>query len=62
VDGDIVEIIGGATVAPLVAHFLQAIESRGTASPSFEDGMRAQAVLDAAMEAVSSRRWVDIPR
>jgi predicted dehydrogenase len=60
VDGDTVEIIGGATVAPLVAHFLQAIESRATASPSFEDGMRAQAVLDAAMEAVSSRRWVDV--
>jgi predicted dehydrogenase len=62
VDGDTVEIIGGATVAPLVAHFLQAIESREPASPSFEDGLRAQAVLEAAMEAASSRRWVDVPR
>ncbi len=53
---------GGAfrQVAPLVARFLEGIRSGATPSTSFEDGARAQEVLDAAVESVSRRAWVDV--
>ena len=46
-DGDAMESVGKATIAPLVKRLLAAIRKGESASPSFEDGMRAQAVLDA---------------
>ncbi|MGE0876082.1 MAG: Gfo/Idh/MocA family protein [Burkholderiales bacterium] len=52
------EIIGRSTVAPMLAGMLRAIERGEPPSPSLEDGMRAQAVLDAVLESVQSRGWV----
>jgi predicted dehydrogenase len=37
-----------------------AIERRET-TPSFEDGLRCQQVLDAALRSANERRWVDVP-
>src|SRR5262249_1181823 len=47
--GDPLEVTGKATIAPLVARMLTAIRSGESARPSFEDGRRAQAVLDAVL-------------
>jgi predicted dehydrogenase len=60
-DADPLDIVGRATIAPLVARFLDGIERGVTGSPSFDDGVRAQAVLDAVIESASHRRWVDVP-
>ena len=42
-------------------EFLQAIEERRECRPSFADGMKAQAVMDAALQSARERRWVDVP-
>lgn len=42
---------GKATVAPLVARLLEGIRTGTSPSPAFEDGLRAQAVLDAVLRA-----------
>lgn len=60
VAGDPLEITGKATIGPLVARFLDAIRTGQPASPSFEDGVRAQAVLDAILESVARRAWVAV--
>jgi predicted dehydrogenase len=60
-DGDALDIVGRATIAPLVARFLESIRSGVTASPSFADGVRAQMVLDAVLESAARRAWVDVP-
>lgn len=60
--GDMSEVIAGATIAPLVKAMVRGIRSGEPVSPSFEDGMRAQAVLDAVVEAARSRSWVEVPR
>jgi predicted dehydrogenase len=59
-DSDPLDIVGRATIAPLVARFLESIESGVTASPSFADGVRAQIVLDAVLESAARRAWVDV--
>jgi predicted dehydrogenase len=61
-EGHPMEIIGKATIAPLVARFLEAIRSGATSSPSFRDGVRAQAVLDAVGEASMRNDWVEVAR
>ena len=43
-------------------EFISAIREERDCHPSFYDGMRAQAVADAILQAVNERRWVDIPR
>ena len=58
--GDQIDMIGKATIAPLVAHMLECIRTGATPSPSFEDGMRAQAVLDAITESAARHTWVDV--
>jgi predicted dehydrogenase len=58
--GDQLDVIGRATIAPLVARLLEAIDRRGVASPSLEDGLRAQVVLDAVLESARRRAWVDV--
>lgn len=58
--GDISEVISGATIAPLIKAVARGIRSGEPVSPSFEDGMRAQAVLDAIVEAAGSRSWVEV--
>jgi predicted dehydrogenase len=52
--GDALEVTGKTTIGPLVKRFLAAIRKNESASPSFEDGMRAQAVLDAVLESIAS--------
>src|SRR5439155_17104169 len=44
-EGDQMEIIGKATIAPLVKRLLAGIRKGESPSPSFGDGARAQAVL-----------------
>ncbi|MSQ54287.1 MAG: Gfo/Idh/MocA family oxidoreductase [Betaproteobacteria bacterium] len=56
-DTDAREIIGRTTVAPMVRDMLSAIERGAAPSPSLEDGMHAQAVLDAALESVRTGTW-----
>jgi predicted dehydrogenase len=59
-EGNQLEVIGKATIAPLVKRLLGGIRRGVTPSPSFEDGMRAQAVLDAARDAAGRGEWVPV--
>ena len=59
-DGDAMESVGKATIAPLVKRLLAAIRKGESASPSFEDGLRAQAVLDAVLESERRGDWVTV--
>ncbi len=54
------KIVGHATVAPMVREMLAAIERGDTPSPSLEDGMRAQEILDAVRASVLSGTWQKI--
>ncbi len=40
--------------------FIQAIADGRPAVPSFYDGMRCQAVIDAVLQSTAERRWVDV--
>src|SRR5882672_9070141 len=51
------EQIGRGTIAPLVARMLDAIRTGVSPSPSLEDGLRAQLVLDAAAASAARRTW-----
>lgn len=42
-------------------EFVSAIREGRACLPSFYHGMRAQAVADSILEAVASRRWVEVP-
>ena len=42
------------------AEFIDAIVNRRPCSPSFVDGARAQAVMEAALQSAQERRWVDV--
>jgi predicted dehydrogenase len=53
-EGDAMEVVGKTTIAPLVKRFLAAVRRGRSESPSFEDGMRAQVVLDAVLESIAS--------
>jgi predicted dehydrogenase len=59
-EGDQLEIIGKALIAPLVKRFLKATSKGQSPSPSFEDGLRAQAVLDAVLRAERDGGWVRV--
>jgi predicted dehydrogenase len=61
-EGDAMEVIGKATIAPLVKRFLAAIRAGGAATPSLEDGRRAQLVLDAALASQQRGAWVEVAR
>jgi predicted dehydrogenase len=41
-------------------EFVDAIRNNRPCKPSFDDGARAQAVVDAAMRSVEGMRWVEI--
>jgi predicted dehydrogenase len=58
-EGDPLEVLGKATVTPLVARMLAAIRKGEPASPSFDDGYRAQLVLDAVQASVVRKEWID---
>jgi len=61
-EGDQMEVIGKATIGPLVARFVDAIRTGAPPSPSFRDGVRAQAVLDAVLAATARGGWVEVAR
>jgi predicted dehydrogenase len=61
-EGDNLDITGKTTIAELVARMLGGIRCGGTPGPSFADGARAQAVLEAVLESVGRGGWVDVPR
>jgi predicted dehydrogenase len=60
-EGDQLEVTGKATIGPLVKRFLTAIRKRHSGSPSFEDGLRAQEVLDAVLKSLATGGWVRVP-
>jgi predicted dehydrogenase len=59
-EGDPLEITGKVTIAPLVKRLLAAIRKRSSPSPSFEDGLRAQQVLDAVRASLDRKDWVAV--
>lgn len=42
-------------------EFIDAILNQRPCQPSFNDGARVQAVMDAAVQSARDRRWVDVP-
>ena len=48
-------------VSRLVRRFLDACESGSAASPGFAEGYRVQCLMEAAWQAHTSGRWIDIP-
>jgi predicted dehydrogenase len=58
--GDQMDVLGKATIGPLVGRLLEAIRTGAPASPSLADGLAAQRVLDAVLESVARRAWVDV--
>ena len=59
-EGDAMEVVGKTTIAPLVKRMLSAIRRGEPATPSFEDGLRAQAVLDAVLQSERTAGWVPV--
>jgi predicted dehydrogenase len=43
------------------AEFIDAIVNERPCWPSFKDGARAQAVMEAALHSAAERKWVDVP-
>ncbi len=60
-EGDQLEVTGKATIGPLVKRFLGAIRTGEPASPTLEDGVQAQEVLDAVQESLATRTWATVP-
>jgi predicted dehydrogenase len=56
-EGDQMEVTGKATIAPLVKRFLDGIRKGESLSPSLEDGVRAQLVLDAVLRSLRDGGW-----
>jgi predicted dehydrogenase len=56
-EGDPLEVTGKATIAPLVKRFLEGIRKGEHPSPSLEDGVRAQLVLDAVLRSLTDGGW-----
>jgi predicted dehydrogenase len=59
--GDQMDVLGKATIGPLVARMLEAIRTGAPPAPSLTDGLQAQVVLDAVLESVAQRKWIDVP-
>lgn len=59
---DFSERIGRATFAPLVRILLDGAENEKKAgvSPSFDDGLRAQAVAEAVLQSAGEQAWVPV--
>jgi predicted dehydrogenase len=56
-EGDQMEVVGKATIAPLVKRFLDGIRKGESPSPTLEDGVRAQLVLDAVLRSLQDGGW-----
>lgn len=54
------DMTGRTTLALLVTRFVDAIASGSTPSPSIDDGVKAQAVLDAIARSLDAGAWVDV--
>jgi predicted dehydrogenase len=61
-EGDQLDVMGKATIGPLVRHLLDAIRTGAAPSPSLADGLAAQAVLDAVLASVARGGWVEVAR
>jgi predicted dehydrogenase len=59
-EGDRLEVTGKATIGPLVKRFLAGVRKDESPSPSFEDGMRSQEVLDAVLASIARGGWVSV--
>jgi predicted dehydrogenase len=59
-EGDLPDVIGRTTIAPLVKRFLAGIRKKESPSPSLEEGWRAQLVLDAILRAAATHTWQDV--
>jgi predicted dehydrogenase len=59
-EGELPDVIGKTTIAPLVKRFLAGIRADESPSPSLEDGWRAQLVLDALARAAATRTWQEV--
>jgi predicted dehydrogenase len=59
-EGELPDVIGRTTIAPLVKRFLAGIRAKTSPSPTLEEGWRAQLVLDAVQRAIASRRWEEV--
>jgi len=57
--GDLMEVTGKTTIAPLVKRMLGAIRKGDGESPtpSLQDGVRAQLVLDAVLKSLHEGGW-----
>jgi predicted dehydrogenase len=54
-------IIGfGDTFTHEIVDFVNAIAGKTEASPSFEDGLKTQAILTAVDQSVAERKWVAV--
>ena len=58
---DFSERIGRATFAPLARVLLDAVAHGREVSPSFSDGLRAQAVAEAVLQSAEEEAWVTVP-
>jgi predicted dehydrogenase len=56
-EGDQMEVTGKATIAPLVKRFLDGIRRGESPSPTLEDGVAAQLVLDAVLRSLEDGGW-----
>jgi predicted dehydrogenase len=59
-EGELPDVIGRATIAPLVKRLLVGIRKKESPSPSLEDGWRAQLVLDAILHSAATRTWQEV--
>ena len=59
-EGDPTDVIGRALITTLVAGLLHGIRTGEAPSPSFRDGLAAQAVLDAVLASSMHRAWIDV--
>jgi predicted dehydrogenase len=59
-EGELPDVIGRTTIAPLVKRFLAGIRAKESPSPSLEDGWRAQLVLDAIGRSAATRTWQEV--
>jgi predicted dehydrogenase len=57
---DAFDVTGYATIAPLMREMARSIRTGSAESPSFEDGLKAQVVVQAIQEAAATHTWVEV--
>jgi predicted dehydrogenase len=61
-EGDPMEQVGGTLMAALIARLLDGIKTGKSPSPTLEEGLQAQLVLDAIAASVAQRGWAEVKR